>query len=83
MIKESRIARRGEKKRKDRASRCAKRKLSIEKIVKMMFEYYRQITLSCTVTNEKINFCWKRMSRNRRFYTKLTHTSLRLQYGAI
>ncbi|GHT44205.1 hypothetical protein AGMMS49921_13580 [Endomicrobiia bacterium] len=28
-------------KRKDRASRQAKRKLSIEKIVKMMFEYFR------------------------------------------
>ncbi|GHT42494.1 hypothetical protein AGMMS49921_07780 [Endomicrobiia bacterium] len=39
MIKESRIARekrRKEEKRKDRASRQAKRKLSIEKIVMMM-----------------------------------------------
>ncbi|GHT43273.1 hypothetical protein AGMMS49921_10870 [Endomicrobiia bacterium] len=43
MIKEPRIARREEKKRKDRASRQAKRKLSIEKIVKMMFEYFRAI----------------------------------------
>ncbi|GHT42456.1 hypothetical protein AGMMS49921_07650 [Endomicrobiia bacterium] len=48
MIKESRIARKEEKKReeekrKDRASRQAKRKLSIEKIVKMMFEYFMAI----------------------------------------
>ncbi|GHT40271.1 hypothetical protein AGMMS49921_01370 [Endomicrobiia bacterium] len=34
---------RKEEKRKDRASRQAKRKLSIEKIVKMMFAYFRAI----------------------------------------
>ncbi|GHT41785.1 hypothetical protein AGMMS49921_05530 [Endomicrobiia bacterium] len=41
LIKESRIARKEEK--KSRASRQAKRKLSIEKIVKMMFAYFRAI----------------------------------------
>ncbi|GHT40076.1 hypothetical protein AGMMS49921_00820 [Endomicrobiia bacterium] len=35
--------RRKEEKRKDRASRQAKRKLSIEKIIKLMFEYFRAI----------------------------------------
>ncbi|GHT41097.1 hypothetical protein AGMMS49921_03620 [Endomicrobiia bacterium] len=39
-VKDSKERRKDEK-RKDRASRQVKRKLSIEKIIKLMFEYFR------------------------------------------